>query len=37
MRVKSAQMPTEDMWQLAPEASTALMPSTQPSKIAARS
>ena len=30
-------MPTEDMWQLAPDASTALIASTQPSKTAARS
>ena len=37
MRVRSAQMPTLDMWQLAPDASTALMASTQPSKTAARS
>ena len=32
MRVSSAQMPTDDMWQLAPDASTALIASTQPSK-----
>ena len=31
MRVSSAQMPTDDMWQLAPDASTALIASTQPS------